>query len=158
MKDHRTFIEAANRAVDAWREQGEPRISLAVRPGSYTPPPRPVPVPMPMPTPRPIPLPAPAPTSSLQSCKVSSDCTLHFQVQACAGGEPVAVSVHAHPAAVRKAYPVQNIACGMGGPQYDDLRASNENRYTAACEHSRCVAHDAGPQPTMRDRLGAPSL
>lgn len=74
----------------------------------------------------------------LHACQVDADCTLHFRQHACVPGDPVAVN-KLDPAAVLAAYPVTHQACGMGGPQYDKLRAETENRWTAACEASRCV-------------------
>ncbi|MNC95922.1 hypothetical protein D3C83_131530 [compost metagenome] len=49
------------------------------------------------------------------------------------------------------AFPIEHEPCGMGGPQYEQLRMRNEGRYAAACEQARCVVHDRGPQPTMFD-------
>jgi hypothetical protein len=97
-------------------------------------------------TPAPTPVATPVPT--LQRCTADADCVIHFQESACIPGDPVAVSATASAAAVRAAFPVRRIECGMGGPQYDELRRSNEGRYTPACEAKRCVVRDAGPQPT----------
>jgi hypothetical protein len=74
----------------------------------------------------------------LHACQEDADCTLHFQLHACVPSEPVAVN-KLDPAAVRATYPVRHLDCAMGGPQYDELRSSHENRWTARCEKSRCV-------------------
>ncbi len=92
-------------------------------------------------------------TADLQRCTADSDCTIYFQTSACIPQDPVAVSATADPAAVRTAFPPRRIECGMGGPQYDELRESNEGRYSAACERLTCVVRDAGLRPTMRQKL-----
>lgn len=106
------------------------------------------PVPVPMPEPEPKPLPA----GDIHACRVDSDCTLHFRLSACVPGDPVAVNT-LDPAKVRTTYPVRRLECAMGGPQYDELLRSTENRWAARCEQARCVVHDAGPQPTHPFRL-----
>jgi hypothetical protein len=85
---------------------------------------------------------------ALQRCTVDADCVIHFQSSACIPGDPVAVNGK-DMAAVRKAYPVRHLACGMGGPQYDRMRMQNEGRYSAACEAKQCVVRDAGPRPAF---------
>ncbi|HUQ04334.1 MAG TPA: hypothetical protein VM261_17665 [Kofleriaceae bacterium] len=85
-------------------------------------------------------------TPALQRCTVDADCVIHFQSSACIAGDPVAVN-GTDMAAVRAAYPVRRLDCGMGGPQYDRLRMQNEGRYSAACEARQCVVRDAGPRP-----------
>ncbi|MCE9575625.1 MAG: hypothetical protein K8W52_20915 [Deltaproteobacteria bacterium] len=105
--------------------------------------------------PAPIPStpPAPAPIVTAQSghpdltsCKVDSDCTLYFQTSSCVPSDPIAVNT-VDPAAVRKAFPPRRIECAMGGPQYDRLRMSQENRYATRCEQRQCVLIDHGAQP-----------
>lgn len=101
-----------------------------------------------------VPPPDPAPaTAGLQTCQADTDCTLHFRSHGCVSGDPVAVNTSADRKAVLDAFPVRHDACAMGGPQYEQLRMSNEGRYSAACEQSRCVARDHGPQKTIFDRM-----
>lgn len=126
--------------------RGTGRVSMTVRNTGASPSPAPQP-PVILPAPRP-PIVKPAPGTrpvDIHACTTDADCTLHFRTHACISGDPVAVNT-LDPAAVRATYPVTHVACGMGGPQYDSLRASNEGRYSAACERSRCVVRDAGPR------------
>jgi hypothetical protein len=95
---------------------------------------------------KPAAAPAKPAAPDLQACQVDSDCTIHYQLHACVVGDPIAVN-KTDSAAVYKTYPVRRLDCGMGGPQYDELRRSVENRWSARCEASRCVVHDAGSQP-----------
>lgn len=92
------------------------------------------------------PTPRPAATD-LQSCTRNDDCTIHFQLHACISGDPVAVN-QLDPAAVKLEFPVRRLACGMGGPQYQELVMRNANRWSATCEQARCTVHDAGLRPT----------
>jgi hypothetical protein len=120
---------------------GSGRVVIALRAARVAPGPAPGPQPMPAP-----------PAGDLHTCRIDTDCTLHFRTSACIASDPVAVN-KLDPAKVRATYPVRRLECGMGGPQYDELRDSNENRYSAACERARCVLRDAGPQPTRQFRL-----
>lgn len=80
----------------------------------------------------------------LVACKVDSDCTLHFQLSACVPSDPIAVNT-SNPTAVRTAFPVRRLECAMGGPQYERLRMSSENRYSTRCVQKQCALIDAGP-------------
>lgn len=124
------------------------------------PPPAPAPVTKPAPTPiqpartpsnpaptRPAPTTTTASATDFTSCRADDDCTLYFRLLACTPGDPLAVNKRGLDAA-RAAYPVKNLACGMGGPQYEQLRASNEGRYSATCVKNRCELRDSGPKPT----------
>lgn len=103
---------------------------------------RPTPVIVPAPTPAPAPAPKPV---AIDSCRADSDCTIYFRVQSCIPGDPMAVNA-SQLAAARTKFPMKHDPCGMGGPQYDELRDSFEGRYHANCVQQRCVVHDAGPQ------------
>lgn len=92
----------------------------------------------------PTPTPAPKPVA-MDSCQADTDCTLYFRTQSCIPGDPIAVNT-SQLAAARTKYPMKHDPCGMGGPQYDDLRFSFEGRYHASCVQQTCVVHDAGPQ------------
>lgn len=99
------------------------------------------------PAPGPMPLPVPPPrvaTSALLTCNVDDDCTLHFQTMSCVARDPIAVNKR-DPDAVRLAFPVKQEACGMGGPQYDQLRDDNERRWSASCSKSRCTVIEHAP-------------
>lgn len=132
-----TFARCVGRALRGWMpgevvRGGSGRVVIAVRKGGGGP--------------------TPVPAGDIHTCRVDDDCTIHFRQHACIPGDPVAVN-RLDPARVRTTYPVEHIACGMGGPQYDRLRDANENRYSAACEARRCVVRDAGPRPSMLDTL-----
>ncbi len=145
-----TFARCVGRALRGLLSEqpvrgGRGRVVIAVRKGAGGP----VPVPVPAPTPTPTPTPT---TGDIHTCRVDDDCTIHFRLYACIPGNPVAVN-KLDPAKVRATYPIEHDPCGMGGPQYDRLRESNEGRYSAACEARRCVVRDAGPRPSMLDTL-----
>ncbi|MEZ4399206.1 MAG: hypothetical protein R3B06_04260 [Kofleriaceae bacterium] len=94
--------------------------------------------------------PPPVAHAALRTCQVDSDCTLHFQLSACIAQDPVAVNKSMLPA-VRAAFPVRRIACGMGGPDFDRLQEDNANRYRTRCVARRCELID-----TARASGGAP--
>jgi len=119
---------------------GSGRASLIIRPGSYVPP-----------TPKP-PTPPVTGKVDIQACTVDSDCVVHFRSSGCFPGDPVGVN-QLDPAQVQLTFPVKRMACGMGGPQYEQRRMADEGRYSAACEKKRCVVHDAGPRPTPLDGM-----
>ncbi len=93
--------------------------------------------------------PPPPRVTALEACTVAADCTIYFRFHGCVAGDPVAVNAGQLELA-RKTYPIKREACAMGGPQYDRLRRSNENRWSTTCEAGRCGVHDAG----ARDPLG----
>ena len=151
----RTALLGAVPAVS--RHSGSGVATIVVR----RPPPAPVLIAKPEPPPPPVvkpepPKPAPpkppvVKAGDIHSCRADSDCTLHFRLHACVPSDPVAVNQR-DPEKVRATYPVRHLACGMGGPQYDQLRFESENRWSARCEQSRCVVHDNG----RTNQLGIP--
>jgi len=135
-----TFNRCAAKAlrgtlVGGGTRSGSGRATLVLRRGAIAPA-RPVPIPM---TP-----PSSSPATALDSCRVDTDCTVHFRMYACVNSDPIAVSSK-DPAAVRAAYPVRRLDCGMGGPQWEAARDAAD-RWSARCEVNRCVLVE-GPVP-----------